>query len=88
MNLERIKIIIRQADPYAKNSRVYQRGWRLHKFDFIETFRNQLFPCVRVSYHQNAITYIVPPEFQLAFYTYYVKYKNTLTCKRISWDSG
>ena len=29
-----------------------------------------------------------PPEFQLAFHTYYVKYKNTLTCKRISWSSG
>ena len=29
-----------------------------------------------------------PPEFQLAFHKYYVKYENTLTCKRISWDSG
>ena len=29
-----------------------------------------------------------PPESQLAFHTYYVKYENTLTCKRISWDSG
>ena len=26
-------------------------------------------------------------EFQLAFYIYYVKYENTVTCKRISWDS-
>ena len=24
-----------------------------------------------------------PPEFQLAFHIYYVKYENTLTCKRI-----
>ena len=29
-----------------------------------------------------------PPESQLAFHTYYVKYEDTLTCKRISWDSG
>ena len=31
---------------------------------------------------------IIPPKSQLAFHIYYVKYKNTLTCKRISWDSG
>ena len=31
---------------------------------------------------------IPPPESQLAFHIYYVKYENTLTCKRISWDSG
>ena len=31
---------------------------------------------------------IIPPESQLAFHMYYVKYENTLTCKRISWDSG
>ena len=29
-----------------------------------------------------------PPEFQLAFHIYYVKYENTLTCKRISWNPG
>ena len=29
-----------------------------------------------------------PPEFQLAFHIYYVKYKNILTCKRVSWNSG
>ena len=29
-----------------------------------------------------------PPESQLAFHIYYVKYENTLSCKRISWDSG
>ena len=30
------------------------------------------------------------PESQLAFHIYinYVKYENTLTCKRISWDLG
>ena len=31
---------------------------------------------------------IIPPESQLAFFIYYVKSENTLTCKRISWDSG
>ena len=33
---------------------------------------------------------IIPPtpEFQLAFHIYYVKYENTLTCKRIIWNSG
>ena len=30
---------------------------------------------------------ITPPESQLAFNIYYVKYEKTLTCKRISWDS-
>ena len=30
---------------------------------------------------------IIPPESQLAFHKSYVKYENTLTCKRISWDS-
>ena len=28
------------------------------------------------------------PESQLAFHIYYVKYENTLTCKRISRDAG
>ena len=28
------------------------------------------------------------PEFQLAFHIYYVEYENTLTCQRISWNSG
>ena len=29
-----------------------------------------------------------PPESQIAFHISYVKYENTRTCKRISWDSG
>ena len=29
-----------------------------------------------------------PPESQLNFPISYVKYENTLKCKRISWDSG
>ena len=28
-----------------------------------------------------------PPQSQLAFHTYYVKYENTLRYKRISWNS-
>ena len=35
-----------------------------------------------------AVGYHSPPESQLAFHISYVKYENTLTCKRISWDSG
>ena len=35
-----------------------------------------------------AAGYLSPPKFQLAFHIYYVKYENTLTCKRISWNSG
>ena len=30
---------------------------------------------------------IIPPDSQLAFHIYYVKYENTLTCKRIILDS-
>ena len=35
-----------------------------------------------VGYHSH------PPLSQLAFHIYYVKYEDTLMCKRISWDSG
>ena len=35
-----------------------------------------------------AVGYHSPFQFQLAFHIYYVKYENTLTCKRISWNSG
>ena len=31
---------------------------------------------------------IIPPEPQLAFHIYDVKYENALTCKSISWDYG
>ena len=54
------------------------KGVGVAKFDFTKTFRNQLFSRVRVLYHQYSITNHI----------YYVKYENTLTCKRISWDSG
>ena len=36
-----------------------------------------------------AVGYHLPlPEFLLAFHIYYVKYENTLVCKRISWNLG
>ena len=35
-----------------------------------------------------AVRYLPPPESHPAFHIYYVKYENTLTCKRISWDWG
>ena len=31
---------------------------------------------------------IIPPESQLAFHIYYVKYEKTCMYERISWDSG
>ena len=34
-----------------------------------------------------AVRYLFP-ESHLVFHIYYVKNENTLTCKRISWDSG
>ena len=39
-------------------------------------------------YLPGAISFPPPPEFQQAFHIYYVKYENTLTCKRVSWNSG
>ena len=35
-----------------------------------------------------AVGYHSPPKSQLVFRIHYVKYENTLMCKRISWDSG
>ena len=56
MDQEQIKIIIRQADPYAKTADA-TRGVGVAKLDFTKTFRNQLFSLVRVLlYHQNSIT--------------------------------
>ena len=34
------------------------------------------------------VWYIIPPESQLAFHIYYLRYENILMCKRFSWDSG
>ena len=52
---ERIKVIIRQADPYNKTGDATERGG-VAIFDFTKTFRNQLFSRVRVLYHQYSIT--------------------------------
>ena len=55
MYKKRIKVIIRQADPYDKTGDA-TKGVRVAKFDFTEIFRNQLFLRVRVLYHQYLIT--------------------------------
>ena len=55
MYLERIEVIIRQADPYDKTGDA-TKGVGVAKFDFTNTFRNQLFSRVRVLYHQYSIT--------------------------------
>ena len=47
MYKERIKVIIRQADPYDKTGDA-TKGGRGAKFDFTKTFRNQLFLRVRL----------------------------------------
>ena len=36
----------------------------------------------------SAVDIIPTLKSQLAIHKYYVNYENTLTCKRISWDSG
>ena len=43
MYKERIKVIIRQADPYQKKTGDAAKGGWVAKFDFTKTFRNQLF---------------------------------------------
>ena len=55
MYWERIKVIIRQANPYDKTETL-PKGIGVAKFDFTKTFRNQLFSRVRVLYHQYSIT--------------------------------
>ena len=56
MYLERIIVLVRQADPYDKTGDTTTKGGRAAKFDFTKTFRNQLFSHVRVLYHQYSIT--------------------------------
>ena len=55
MYKERIKVIIRQADPNDKTGDA-SKGVGVAKFDFTKTFRNKLFSRVRVLYHQYSIT--------------------------------
>ena len=50
MYLERIKVTIRQADPYDKTGDATKGGRDC------KTFRNQLFSRVRLLYHQYSIT--------------------------------
>ena len=54
MYKERIKVIIRQADPLIKQETL-PKGVGVAKFDFTKTFRNQLFSRVRVLHHQYSI---------------------------------
>ena len=53
MYKKRIKVIIRQPDPYDKTGDA-TKG--VAEFDFTKIFRNQLFLRVRVLYHQYSIT--------------------------------
>ena len=55
MYKERIKVIIRQADPYDKKGDS-TKGEGVAKYDFTKTLRNQLFSRGRVLYHQYSIT--------------------------------
>ena len=66
---------------YEKEAYLYQLFHYSRKKDFQEsTPKNQM------------LMFGIPPppspEFKLAFHIYYVKYENTLTCKRNSWTSG
>ena len=55
MYKERIKVIIRRADPYDKTADATEggRGWKIWLH---QNIRNQLFSRVRVLYHQYSIT--------------------------------
>ena len=54
MYKERIKAIIRQADPCLKQETL-PKGVGVAKFDFTKIFRNQLFSRLRVLHHQYSI---------------------------------
>ena len=58
MYKERIKVIIRQPDPYDTTTKqeTLPKGVGVAKFDFTKIFRNQLLLRVRVLYHQYSIT--------------------------------
>ena len=55
MYYERIKVVLRQADPYHKTGDA-TKGVGVAKFSFNKTFRNQLFSFVWVYYRPNSIT--------------------------------
>ena len=54
MYWDRIKVIIRQDDPYNKTGDA-TKGVGVAKFDITKTFRNQLFSRVSILYHQYSI---------------------------------
>ena len=55
MTVERIKVIIRQADPYIKTGYAI-KGVGVAKLDLTKTFKNQLFSLVMVLHHHYSIT--------------------------------
>ena len=75
---------------YEKEAYLYLLFYHTRKKDFQESTPNihmQMFGLAQTSHF--VLWDIIPPsESQLAFQIYYVKYENTLTCKKISWDSG
>ena len=71
---------------YEKEAYLYLLFHYTRKKDFQEsTPKNQIlmFGLAQTS-HFGLWDTPPPPEFQLSFHIYYVKYENTLTCKRIN----
>ena len=56
--------------------------------EHIKNTNANVWACPDVTFWAVEYHYLPPPESQLPFYIYYVKYEKTLTCKRISCDSG
>ena len=74
---------------YEKGAYLHQLFHYTRKIDFQEsTPKNQMLMFGFAQTSHFGLWDIIPPMFQLAFHIYYVKYENTLTCKRISWNSG
>ena len=74
---------------YKKEAYLYLLFHYIGKKDFQEStpkFQMLMIGLAQTSHFGCGISF--PPESQLAFDIYYVKYEDTLTCKRISWDSG
>ena len=74
---------------YEKEAYLYKSFHYTRKKDFQEsTSKNKMLMIGLAQTSHFGLWDIFPPEFQLVFHIYYVKYENTLTCKRISWNSG
>ena len=74
---------------YEKEADLYLLFHYTGKKDFQEStpkIQMLMFGLAQTS-HFGLLYYSPPPESQLAFHLYYVKYENTLTCKKNSWDS-